>query len=73
MNQWCVLQGEVWQDSGASRPLLVAAVLVAAWIVLLAVKLGLGYTLKLMAHAYMQHYEERLARVRWEEGRDSMS
>lgn len=43
--------------------------LAAAWLVLLAVKLGLGYTLKLVAHAYMRHYEERQARARWVPGK----
>lgn len=37
--------------------------LAAAWVALLAVKLGLGYALKMAAHAYMRHYEQ--ARARW--------
>lgn len=58
-------QGESWQDSGTPQMLLLAAALLAAWLLLLAVKLGLGYALKLVAGAYMRHYEERQARARW--------
>ena len=56
----------MWQDCGVSQLLLVAAVLVVAWLALLAVKLGLGYTLKMIAHAYLLHYEENQSRIRSE-------
>ncbi|KAL4458618.1 hypothetical protein ABPG75_013483 [Micractinium tetrahymenae] len=47
-------------SSGGVQPLAVAAAaarLVAAWLLLLAAKVGLGFLLKLIATAYLRHYE----------------
>lgn len=47
---------------GGARSLMFAASvarLVATWMLLLAAKVGLGYLLKLIATAYLQHYEAK--------------
>lgn len=47
---------------GAAQPVVVAAAaawLVAAWLLLLVAKVGLGYLLKLIATAYLRHYEAK--------------
>ena len=59
----CV-QGEVWQDSSYNVVALAAVGTVAGWALLVALKLGLGFALKRVAHMYVRHYDERHAKSR---------